>query len=74
MLDQEEFYSSRGSYSYLVTSRETGGAILIDPTPDLLDTYAIHLRRVAREKVFTLETGSVRASREASSAIAGSCS
>ena len=68
MLDQEEFYSSRGSYSYLVTSRETGGAILIDPTPDLLDTYAIHLRRVAREKVFTLETGS----REASSAIAGS--
>ena len=72
MLDQEEFYSSRGSYSYLVSSRETDGAILIDPTPDLMDIYATHLRRVGREKVFTLETGSVRASREASSAIAGS--
>ena len=72
MLYQQEFYSSSGSYSYLVSSEGTEGAILIDPTLDLMDTYATHLRRVGREKVFTLETGSVRASRAASSAIAGS--
>ncbi len=70
MLYQKEFYSSSGSYSYLVGCGEAEGAILIDPTPDLMDTYATHLRSVGREKVFTLETGSVRASREASSAIA----
>lgn len=72
MLYQQEFYSSSGSYSYLVSSEGAEGAILIDPTLDLMDTYATHLRRVGREKVFTLETGSVRASRAASSAIAGS--
>ncbi len=70
MLYQKEFYSSSGSYSYLVASRDAEGAILIDPTPDLMDTYAAHLRRVGRAKVFTLETGSVRASRKASSLIA----
>jgi hypothetical protein len=70
MLIQEEFYSESGSYSYLLGMEGARGKILIDPTEDCLAAYAERLGRVGRDRVFTLETGSVSASCHGSLAIA----
>lgn len=70
VLIQEEFYSESGSYSYLLGMKGARGKILIDPSEDCLDAYAARLGRVGRDRVFTLETGSVTASCQGSLAIA----
>jgi hypothetical protein len=69
MLIQEEFYSESGSYSYLLGMKGARGKILIDPTEDCLEAYARSLGRVGRDRVFTLETGSVTNSYHGSLAI-----
>jgi len=70
MLIQEEFYSESGSYSYLLGMKGARGKILIDPTEDCLEAYARRLGRVGRDRVFTLETGSVANSCHGSLAVA----
>jgi len=63
MIYQKEFYGEKGSYSYLVTALGARGVLLIDPTPDCMDDYAIELEKIGRDRTFTVETGSVRSTR-----------
>jgi len=70
MIDQKEFYGGKGSYSYLVTALGARAALLIDPTPDLMDDYVVELEKLGRECTYTLETGSVPGARWAAREIA----
>lgn len=74
MIDQKEFYGDKGSYSYLVTALGARAALLIDPTPDLMDEYVVELERLGRDRTYTLETGSVPAARWAAREISRSWS
>ena len=70
-LSQTEFYSRSGAYSYLLRAPSLRGVILVDPTPECISEYAGSLGKWGHDRVFILETGSVRASQEASRTIAG---
>ncbi len=72
MIDQKEFYGGKGSYSYVITALGARAALLIDPTPDLMDEYVVELERLGRDCTYTLETGSVPGARWAAREI-GRC-